>query len=132
MKADELIKVNNINGKFNLNGKNSVLKNDSIQIIGDSIKGEYKTINGINEIINLIVTDNEIANIITEKLNMFATKAIYMKNEDLIELFGNVKVIRENEIILGDHAKINTLTQSYKVVSNDTNKVKILINKSDE
>ena len=53
-------------------------------------------------------------------------------SKNLIELFGNVKVIRDNEIILGDHAKINTLTQSYKVVSKDSTKVKILINKSDE
>ena len=42
MQSDGLIEVNNISGKFNLNGKNSELKNDSIQIIGDSIKGEYK------------------------------------------------------------------------------------------
>ena len=69
---------------------------------------------------------------ITEKLNMFAIKATYFKDKNLIELFGNVKVIRDNEIILGDHAKINTLTQSYKVVSKDSTKVKILINKSDE
>lgn len=132
MQSDGLIEVNNINGKFNLNGKNSELKNDSIQIIGDAIKGEYKTINGINEVINLIVTDTNIANIITEKLNMFAIKATYFKDKNLIELFGNVKVITDNEIILGDHAKINTLTQSYKVVSKDSTKVKILINKSDE
>ena len=132
MQSDGLIEVNNINGKFNLNGKKSELKNDSIQIIGDAIKGEYKTINGINEVINLIVTDSNIANIITEKLNMFAIKATYFKDKNLIELFGNVKVIRDNEIILGDYAKINTLTQSYKVVSKDSTKVKILINKSDE
>ena len=63
---------------------------------------------------------------------MFAIKATYFKVKNLIELFGNVKVITDNEIILGDHAKINTLTQSYKVVSKDSTKVKILINKSDE
>ena len=45
---------------------------------------------------------------------------------------GDYSTIRDNEIILGDHAKINTLTQSYKVVSKDSTKVKILINKSDE
>jgi len=63
---------------------------------------------------------------------MFALKAIYNKETNLIELFENVKVIKDNEIILGDYAKINTLNQSYKVTSQKTNKVKILISDKNE
>ena len=47
--------------------------------------------------------------------------------------FDEVEVIRDNETIKGDYAKINTLTESYKVTSKNINeKVKVLINKKDE
>ena len=46
-----------------------------------------------------------------------------------MELFENVKIIRSNETIIGDYAKINILNESIKVTSDKTsNKVKILLN----
>ena len=54
------------------------------------------------------------------------------KKDDIIELFNKVKVIRDNESVEGDYAKINTLTESYKVTSKNKKKVKILLNESTE
>ena len=132
MFSNEKIKVNNITGKFNLRGEESELKTPTIQIFGSIIDGEFITINDINEVQNLYVEDKKEINIITETINMFALKAIYNKKENVIELFENVKIIRGNETILGDYANINTITESYKVVSNDKNKVKALIVNTDE
>ena len=132
MKSDEKIQVKNLNGEFDLKGKNSELKTDNIIIIGNFIKGNYITINEINEIENLIVEDDNIANIKTKKINMFANKAIYNKKENTIELFNNVKIVRDNEIIFGDYANINTLDESYKVISKNSQKVKVLIKKTNE
>jgi hypothetical protein len=60
---------------------------------------------------------------------MYAKKSNYSKENNLIELFENVKIIRSNETIIGDYAKINILNESIKVTSDKTsNKVKILLN----
>ena len=64
--------------------------------------------------------------------NMFAKEAIYSKVNNLIELYENVKIIRNGEIVTGDYARINTLDKSYKITSNKSNKVKLLIETSDE
>ena len=63
---------------------------------------------------------------------MYALRADYDKKINTIELFDNVKILRDNESILGDYAKINTLTESYKVTSKESGKVKVLLNKTDE
>ena len=58
---------------------------------------------------------------------MFALKANYDKKNNIIELFDNVKILRDEESIYGDYAKINTLTESYKVTSKKSAKVKALL-----
>ena len=63
---------------------------------------------------------------------MFAKKAKYNKQENLIELFENVIINRENESITGDYAKINTLDESYFVKTNDSKRVKVILEKKDE
>ena len=64
---------------------------------------------------------------------MFAKIANYNKQDNIIELFGNVEVIRDNEIITGDYANIDILNESYKVKSNNANnKVKVLISQTNE
>jgi lipopolysaccharide export system protein LptA len=130
MFSDISIKVNNLNGEFNITGNKSNLKTDQIEIFGDIIRGSYKLVNNVNEIQSLYVEDKELSNIITENSNMFALKADY--NNDIIELFESVKVIRGGEIITGDYAKINTITESYKIISNNKEKVKVLISNTNE
>ena len=84
-------------------------------------------IDGVKEIEYLNVISKDQSNIKTDKISMFAKEAKYKKIENIIELMENVKIIRNNEIITGDYAKINTLNESYKVKSNKSKKVKVLI-----
>ena len=132
MTSNEKIIVNDSLGTFNLQGKSSNLQTKEINIFGNIIFGKYQKNQKTNEILSLTVIDEKIANIITDKINMFASKAIYSKNKNIIELFENVKILRNNEVIMGDFAQINTLDNSYKINSTSSNKVKILINSANE
>ena len=132
MTSDEKIIINNITGNFLINGPDSRLKSDTIDITGYLIKGKFSQIENINEVELLYVEDKTQINIKTETLDMYALRADYDKKINIIELFDNVKIFRDNESILGDYAKINTLTESYKVTSKESGKVKILLDKTDE
>ena len=133
MFSQDLVKVDNLNGNFLIKGNGAELKTDSIHIFGSLIKGNFVTIDKLNEVEKLYVEDDKQANIKTENINMFAKKANYNKQDNIIELFENVKVIRGNEIITGDYANIDTLNESYKVKSNNDNKkVKVLISQTNE
>jgi len=133
MFSQDLVKVDNLNGNFTIKGNEAELKTDSIHIFGSLIKGNFVTINNVNEVEKLYVEDDKQANIKTENINMFAKKANYNKQDNSIELFENVEVIRGNEIIIGDYANIDTLNESYKVKSNSSDKkVKVLISQTNE
>ena len=133
MFSQDLVEVNNLNGNFIIEGNEAELKTDSIHIFGSLIKGNFTTINNLNEIEKLYVEDDKQANIKTKNINMFAKIAKYNKKDNIIELFENVEVIRDNEIITGDYANIDTLNQSYKVKSNNSDKkVKVLIRQTNE
>ena len=132
MKSDGFIKVNNMTGLFSLEGKNNTLKNQEIYISGYFINGKFIKLEEINEIENLFVEDQTEINIKTETLDMYSLKAKYNKENNIIELFENVRIIRDKESITGDYAKINTLTESYKVTSNNTNKVKVLLKEKED
>ena len=88
----------------------------------------------VNELENLYVEDDFTVNIKTDTLDMYALKAIYDKKNNMIELFDKVKIIRDQESIIGDYAKINTLDESYKVTSKKSDKkVRVLLKeKKDE
>jgi lipopolysaccharide export system protein LptA len=130
--SNKLIIINDLNGSFKLEGKLSKLKNDNLIIKGNNINGFYETINEINEIINIEVIDDKISNIVDNGINMYAKKATYDKKNNIIELFDKVKIIRDKEVAVGDYAQINTLTKAYKIHSKGSNKVKILLDQSNE
>ena len=132
MTSDKEIKINNTTGNFKINGPNSRLKTNKIDITGYLIKGKFTQLENINEVELLYVEDETQINIKTETLDMYALRADYDKKINIIELFDNVKIFRDNESILGDYAKINTLTESYKVTSKESEKVKVLLKKTDE
>ena len=132
MFSNKQIKVNNLSGEFNLQGKNSILKTNNIQIYGSLIDGNYTKVGETNEIEKLYVEDENQSNIITDTSNMFAIKIIYNRNENIIELFENVKIIRGGEIITGDYARMDTLNETYKIKSNNNKKVKALITNTNE
>lgn len=132
MFSDGSIDLNNISGDFKLYGQNSKIISTDTTIIGHDIKGKYYNVEGENIIEKLEVKDKTQINIKTETSNMFAKRAEYNKHENIIELFEDVIIIRENELITGDYAKINTLDESYFVETNESKRVKILLNKTDE
>ena len=61
MLSDGYINVNNINGKFNLQGSNSKLVNDNILIIAESIDGIFDDLPKKKEIKYLEVNDEKIS-----------------------------------------------------------------------
>ena len=132
MISDKEIKVNNKKGDFIINGPNSRLKSNKIDISAYLIKGKFTQVEKTNEVELLDVQDKTQINIKTETLDMYALRAKYDRKNNIIELFDNVKIHRENESISGNYAKINTLTESYKVTSKKSEKVKVLLNKTDE
>jgi lipopolysaccharide export system protein LptA len=132
MFSDENIKVDNINGFFEILGVNSRLINENIDIIGSKINGNFEIINNKRSIANLVVEDEKKLNIKIDDILMISKKAIYNKNESIIELFDSVEINRGNEIITGDYGILNTDKNSYKVLSKDSNKVKAIITGSNE
>lgn len=127
MFSDGEISVDNIKGSFFIHGNNSKLLSDSIYISGSKINGDFEIIDGRRNIANLLVEDGEKLNIKTDGIVMFAKKAIYDKKNSIIELFENVEIERGSEIITGDYGILNTIEKSYKVSSNNSNKVKVII-----
>ena len=123
MQSDNYIEINYSNGTFKLLGKESNLYNHEISIIGSNIIGSYKNINDITVIESLNVEDQDIAEIKTKNIEMYAKKAEYSKKNNTIELFENVKVIRGTEIIIGDYGLINLLNESYSVKSKNSSVV---------
>ena len=132
MLSDGTIEVNNKEGVFSITGHNSSMTSEDINISGKNIDGQFSTIDDNKQVIKLNVKDEKISNIKTNDLDMYANKAIYDKNNSIIELFENVKVIRGNEIITGDYGTLDTDTNSYKVKSNNSNKVKVIITENNE
>ena len=96
MTSDEEIKINNITGNFLINGPDSRLKSNTIDITGYLIKGKFSQIENINEVELLYVEDETQINIKTETLDMYALRADYDKKINIIELFDNVNIYKDN------------------------------------
>ncbi len=132
MFSDEKIQVINLNGSFNLNGSNSILKSQDILIEGSEIDGKFSSKNNAKEIIILNVYDQNIAYIKSDNTEMFAKNIKYNKEISLIELEEDVKILRGGEVIMGDYGTLDTKTNSYKIKSNDSNKVKAILKNNNE
>ena len=132
MFSNNLIDVDNLQQKFNLQGELSILQNNEIKIIASSIKGKFINNNKINEIEELFIKDQKKLNIITKTSSMFALKANYNKLNNTIELHENVLIIRDQETIEGEYALINIANESYKIKSKENKKVKIILNTSSD
>ena len=132
MSSDGSIKVNNLLGTFEVNGANSNLKNDELDIYGEYISGVFFESDGKKQLKNLEVRDNNLLKIYTENLEMSSKKAIYDDQTNIFELFTNVKIVKGQEIISGDYGYFDTVKNSYKVKSDETSKVKVTIKNTDE
>ena len=127
MFSDGSITVDNLAGSFSIEGSNSKLISDTIFITGFMINGTLVNANGTREISNLEVHDENILSIISEDTEMFSKKAFYDKEKSIIELFDSVTIKKGGEIITGDYGVLDTNKNSYKVSSNNSNKVKVII-----
>ena len=132
MYSDDEIKVNNLNGDFYIKGPNSSLKSQDTYIEGVNIDGVFSTNSDNNDITLLNVFDENIAYIQTENTDMYANIVKYSKEKSIIDLENNVKIVRDGETITGDYGTLNTDTNSYKVKSKETKKVKVIILDKDE
>ena len=63
-------------------------------------------------------------------MKFYSKSATYTKENETLELFEDVKIIKNSEITTGDYANINMLTNDYSIKSIN-NKVKLLINSND-
>ena len=74
-------------------------------------------------------------------MKSYSKSAIYSKETDVLELFKNVKIIKNQEVATGDYANINMLTNNYIIntinnsiiidgylIKPNDNKVQLLIN----
>ena len=67
-----------------------------------------------------------------EKKNRIVFLGYNNKETSLIELEDNVKIISDGETIIGDYGTLDTNTNSYKIKSNESSKVKVIISNNDE
>ena len=132
MYSDGSIMVNNLDGDFYLKGKNSKLISESITILGEEIVGEFSPNTATKEIQILNVYDKKQAYIESDTTEMFAKKINYNHNTSIIELEDSVKIISDGEIITGDYGTLDRKTNSYKIKSKNSNKVKVIISNTDE
>ena len=75
MFSDKELKINNITGNFIVNGPNSRLKTNKIDITGYLIEGKFTQLENINEVELLNVEDETQIHIKTETLDMYALRA---------------------------------------------------------
>ena len=127
MFSDGFIEVNNLNGDFFLKGTNSKLVNDNTIIKAEKINGKFSEKANEKEITYLEVIDKNISYVKNNDTEMYAKKINFDYNTSIIELIDDVIIIRNEEKITGDYGTLDTRNNSYKIKSNNQNKVKVII-----
>ena len=127
MYSDGLIEVNNLSGNFSLKGKGSKLISDDIIIEAESIDGIFTNIDDKKQISLLNVVDEKISFVQNKDTDMYAKKINFDYDTSIIELIDDVTIIRNGENIVGDYGTLDTKNNSYKIKSNNQNKVKVII-----
>jgi lipopolysaccharide export system protein LptA len=127
MFSDGFIEVNNLNGDFFLKGTNSKLVNENIIIKADTINGNFSEKANEKEITYLEVIDKNISYVKNNDTEMYAKKINFDYDTSIIELIDDVIIIRDEEKITGDYGTLDTKNNSYKIKSNNQNKVKAVI-----
>jgi len=127
MFSDGFIEVSNLNGDFLLKGTNSKLVNENIIIKAETINGKFSEKANEKEITYLEVIDKNISYIKNNDTEMYAKKINFDYDTSIIELIDDVIIIRNEEKITGDYGTLDTRNNSYKIKSNNQNKVKVII-----
>ena len=126
------IMINNANGSFSLKGSGSKLINNNILIEAENINGIFHDDLNRKEINSLNVFDEKISYIKNINTEMYAKKINFDKKTSIIELIDDVAIIRNNEKISGDYGTLDTKNNSYKIKSNNQEKVKIIIQSNEQ
>ena len=127
MFSDGFIEVSNLNGDFLLKGTNSKLVNENIIIKAETINGKFSENSNEKEITFLEVIDKNISYVKNNDTEMYAKKINFDYDTSIIELIDDVIIIRNEEKITGDYGTLDTRNNSYKIKSNNQNKVKVII-----
>ena len=127
MFSDGLIEVSNLNGDFLLKGVNSKLINENIIIKSEYINGNFSKNKDKKEINNIVVNDENLSYVKNNDTEMYAKKINFDNDASIIELIDDVTIIRNEEKITGDYGTLDTKNNSYKIKSNNQNKVKVII-----
>ncbi len=127
MFSDGFIEISNLNGDFFLNGLNSKLINENIIIKAETINGNFSENANEKEITYLEVIDKNISYVKNNDTEMYAKKINFDYDISIIELIDDVTIIRNEEKITGDYGTLDTRNNSYKIKSNNQNKVKVII-----
>tara|TARA_B100000989_G_scaffold125296_1_gene92853 strand:- start:3947 stop:4711 length:765 start_codon:yes stop_codon:yes gene_type:complete len=132
MFSDGFIEVNNLNGNFSLKGLNSKLINDRIIIIAENIDGNFSNKTNEKEITFLKVYDEKLSYVKNDDTEMYAKNINFDHNTSIIELIDNVTIFRNEEKVTGDYGTLDTTNNSYKIKSNNQNKVKVIIQNNEQ
>ena len=63
---------------------------------------------------------------------MYAKNINFDHDTSIIELIDNVTIIRNEEKVTGDYGTLDTTNNSYKIKSNNQNKVKVIIQNNEQ
>ena len=75
-------------------------------------------------------SDSKEVYIENKDMKSYSKSAIYLKENEVLELFDEVKIIKGTEVTTGDYANINLETNDYSIKSIN-NKVQLLISSDD-
>ena len=113
-------------GNFLIMG-NGLFINEGLIVRGEDIQGKIVEIDKVKYIEKVEAKDSEKVFIQNNHMKSYSKSAIYLKENNVLELFDEVKIIKDQEITTGDYANINLKTNDYTIKSIN-NKVKLLIN----
>ena len=116
-------------GNFVIIG-NGIFINDELRVEGEEMQGTIIEVDKVRYIKKVEVKDSKKVFIKNKDMKSYSKSAIYLKENDVLELFDEVKIIKGSEVTTGDYANINLKTNDYSIKSVN-NKVKLLISSDD-
>ena len=116
-----------IKEEFSITGNGS-FKNERLTVIATEIDGSFIKVDDENQIKNVFARDDETVFINNNEMKSYSKSAIYAKKNEVLELFDDVKIIKNQEVTTGDYANINMINNNYTIKSKKGKKVKLLIN----
>ena len=132
------------NKKFYIYGNGKFVNNELV-VIASEIIGSFKKMNNETHVNDVKASDSKEVYIENKDMKSYSKSAIYRKKTEILELFDDVKIIKNREVSTGDYANINMLTNNYFIQTNNNpiiingyqiksndNKVKLLISTEKE